>query len=116
MDSIDNLDELSYDSLNNYFKTIVAVGYKSHNEVDKLILLLFIKEFTNSPFSLYIDEEDYNTINNVLNCLYGTTCLIPYPKFKLQRSLIQELNLETPRNTEDEIIRFSARGNIRLMN
>lgn len=113
---MDNLLNIAYKGINNYFNTLATLGYKNHKETDKLLLLLFLEEFINGPFSSYIDEEDYNTINNVLYCLYGSTCLIPYPEFNSGTSLIQTLNSDNLRITEDNLIRISENEFIRLVN
>ena len=30
----------------------------------------------------FITEEDYNLMTDILECLYDSECLIPYPEFK----------------------------------
>ena len=113
---MDRLDSLAYTGVSNYFKALSTFGYKSYKEVDKLLTLLFIKELLESPLSLYIDECDYRTITNVLYYLFGSTCLIPYPEFAVSTSLIQSLNTDTSRLSEDDIIRFSEDELVRLVN
>ena len=113
---MDGLDNLVYTGVSNYFKALSTFGYKSYTEVDKLLVLLFIDGLLRGPLSLYIDECDYKTITNVLYCLFGSTCLIPYPEFAVNTSLIQALNDVTPRITENSILRFSEDELIRLVN
>lgn len=113
---MDKLTKLSYDGINTYFNTLATLGYKNYKEVNKLIALLFIEEFINSSFNLYINEEDYKIINNALYCLYGSTCLIPYPEFNSGTSLIQSLNADNVRMSEDDLIRISENEFIRLVN
>lgn len=113
---MDGLDNLAYTGVSNYFKALSAFGYKGYKEVDKLLVLLFIEGLLRGPLSLYIDECDYKTITNVLYCLFGSTCLIPYPEFAASTSLIQSLNVDTPRISEDNIVRFSEDELIRLTN
>lgn len=112
---MDKLDNLAYAGVDNYFKALSTFGYKSYTEVNKLLVLLFIGGLLRGPLSLYIDECDYRTITNVLYCLFGSTCLIPYPEFAVNTSLIQALNADTPRISEDDIIRFSEDELIRLV-
>lgn len=113
---MDNLVDLSYKSIVRYFNTLSVLGYKSYKDVYKLFLLLSIEDLLNGPLCLYISEEDYKTISNVLYCLFGTTCLIDYPEFAVDTSLIQNLNVDSPRITEDEDVRFSENEFIRLVN
>lgn len=112
---MDGLDNLAYIGVSNYFKALSTFGYKSYKEVDKLLVLLFIEGLLRGPLSMYIDDCDYKTITNVLYCLFGSTCLIPYPEFVVSTSLVQDLNANTPRISEDEILRFSEDELIRLV-
>ena len=113
---MDELSNIAYTGVCNYFQTLATFGYKGYKEVNKLLVLLFIEDLLRSSFSLYIDEEDYKTITNVLYCLFGSTCLIPYPEFAVNTSLVQALNNITPRVTEDDILRFSENELLRLVN
>lgn len=113
---MDELDNLAYTGINNYFQALSTFGYKGYKEVNKLLVLLFIEDLLRSSFSLYIDEEDYKTITNVLYCLFGSTCLIPYPEFAVNTTLVQSLNDITPRITENGILRFSESELLRLVN
>lgn len=113
---MDGLDNMAYTGVSNYFQALSTFGYKGYKEVNKLLVLLFIEDLLRSSFSLYIDEEDYKTITNVLYCLFGSTCLIPYPEFAVNTSLVQALNDATPRITENDILRFSEDELLRLVN
>ena len=113
---MDGLDNMAYTGVSNYFKTLSTFGYKEYKEVNKLLVLLFIEELLRSSLSIYISEEDYKAITNILYCLFGSTCLIPYPEFIVNTSLVQALNDVTPRITEDDILRFSEDELLRLVN
>lgn len=113
---MDRLDNMAYIGVSNYFQALSVLGYKGHKEVNKLLILLFIEDLLRSSFSLYINEEDYRTITNVLYCLFGSTCLIPYPEFAVNTTLVQALNDVTPRITENDILRFSEDELLRLVN
>lgn len=112
---MEELKNIAYIGICNYFQTLATFGYKSYSEVYKLIVLLFIEDLLRGPLSIYVTECDYRTIANVLYCLFGSTCLIPYPEFVVDTSLVQSLNIETPRISEDSIIRFSEDELIRLV-
>ena len=113
---MDGLDNMAYTGVSNYFKALSLFGYKEYKEVNKLLVLLFIEELLRSSLSIYISEEDYKAITNILYCLFGSTCLIPYPEFIVNTSLVQALNDTTSRITEDDILRFSEDELLRLVN
>lgn len=115
---MDKLTTIVSEGLSRYYNTLSNTGYKSYKEVNKLILLIFIEELLqDNILSLYISDKDYNIINSALSCLYGTSCLIPYPEFKAQKtSLIQSLDVDTPRITYNDVIRFTEDGLFRLVN
>lgn len=74
------MDDVLYEACLRYFTTLSHYGFKNDEEVKKLLLYVFIHELVNTT-SIIINEEDYKHIENALYCLYGTTCLIPYPKY-----------------------------------
>lgn len=114
---MDELKQLCYEGVVRYYNSLSTFGYKSYNEVNKVLLLIFIQDLLEGPLSLYIDENDYKTIVNVLYCLFGTTCLIDYPTFSnTTASLIQSLNIDSVRIAENNPIRFSEKESVRLVN
>lgn len=74
------MDDVLYESCLRYFTALSHYGYRNNEEVKKLLLYIFIHELVNTT-SIVISEEDYKHIDNALYCIYGTTCLIPYPKY-----------------------------------
>lgn len=74
------MEELLYNAYLRYFTALGNFGYKSDKEVKKLIFYTFIQELVNTT-SIVISEEDYKHLENALYCLYGTSCLIPYPDY-----------------------------------
>lgn len=68
-------------SVNNYFSVLTNTGYKSYNEVYKLLVMVFIEELLCGTMSEFITEDDYKIIYNGINCLYGD-CMIPFPDYK----------------------------------
>ena len=73
----DNLLKFTYESIIRYFTTLSQLGYKSYCDTEKLLTLIFIQEYL-KEYQYYITEEDYNNICKATECLYGSTCLIPY--------------------------------------
>lgn len=104
------MDELREDLrclLDNYFTILTKIGYVKDGEVFKLLVYMFIiLHVLNGEFQYYVSEEDYKNIYKALNCLWGTTCLIPYPTWKkgaLKRSF--KTGTSRYRISEDRILR-----------
>lgn len=99
------LRNTSFEALMNYFACLEHFGYKSYNEVDKLIVLLCIEEILNGEMSYFMTASDYEELNNALYCLYGT-CMIPYPTYLESMSDINK-KVDSYRITETGILRES---------
>lgn len=109
------ITNITLDSIIKYFNIVSKVGYKSYEDVYKVIILLFIEELLTSDFSYFINEEDYKTICNSINCLLGSSCLINMPLYITQDSLIHEKKFDLiTRITEDYLIRITEDNNIRI--
>ena len=74
------MEDLLYNTYLRYFTELGNLGYKNNNEVKKLLFYTFIQELV-STTSIVIPKEDYEHLENALYCLYGTSCLIPYPNY-----------------------------------
>lgn len=106
--AMDKLTSLSVDSLNRYFHTLSVLGYKNYNSVYRLLILLFIEELLTGELSIFINEDDYRVIINLLYCLYGSDCMIGFPSYNNMDSLIHPNKTPLiPRITETQIIRIS---------
>lgn len=75
------MDNLTYEALSKYFTHLSNVGYFKQSDVDKLIVLTFIQELLDRDFRGLVTEDDYNYIVKAMYCLYGSSCLIPYPDY-----------------------------------
>lgn len=102
-----------YESLNKYFFTLSRVGYKSYTEVNKLLALIFIEEMLHGPMSQFITEDDYRTITDSLDCLYGS-CMIPYPNYKASFDGIVYKVPNEYRITENGSMRLTEKLNTRV--
>lgn len=74
------MDDLLYNACLRYFTSLADFGFKSEADVKKLLFYVFIQELVNTT-SIVISEENYKHLENALYCMYGTTCLIPYPDY-----------------------------------
>ena len=75
------MDEMLYSSLSRYFNALEVKGYMPYSEMQKLMILGFYKDFVYGGYRGIITKDDYLLIERALDCLYGSSCLIPYPDY-----------------------------------
>ena len=66
--------------------------------------MCFYKDFMFNDYRGLLSKNDYCLIENALNCIYGTSCLIPYPDYvKMGRLHLGEMTEMAQRlkNLED---------------
>ncbi len=89
------MDEIVYNALSSYYNALEKLGYMSAGNSRKLLVLAFYRDFILEDYKGLISKEDYHLIEKALNCLYGSTCLIPYPDYlkmgKLRLGSLSEL-------------------------
>ena len=80
-------------------------GYVNYDEVYNILYLILIRDFIYNDFYGYITEDDYRYIERSLYCLFGKSCLIPYPEYLTMNNLnlgsISELAYMMKKNKED---------------
>ena len=100
-----------------YFNALTQFGYKKQSDVNKLLVFNFIGEMLTKEMRYFITEKDYRTMEQALSCLYGSSCLMPYPLYANDDSLfghIERDELIIPRITEDANIRLTEDNIIRF--
>lgn len=75
------MDEMVYNSLSSYFHALGVKGYMPYSDAQKLLILSFYKDFVYGDYRGLLSQDDYHMIEMALDCLYGSTCLIPYPDY-----------------------------------
>lgn len=75
------MDRILYDSLRSYYHALELKGYMAHSHAEKLLVLIFYRDFVYHDYRGVLSREDYLLIERALDCLYGSTCLIPYPDY-----------------------------------
>ena len=75
------MDEILYNSLSSYFHALEYKGYMPYTQMQKLLVLIFYRDFVYNDYRGLISKDDYLMIERALDCLYGSTCLIPYPDY-----------------------------------
>lgn len=73
--------DFEYNILLNYFKHLSNTGYYKQTELNKMLLYITILDLLMNDFRGLVNSEDYNIINKALYCLYGSSCLIPFPDY-----------------------------------
>jgi len=105
------MDEILYNALSNYYDVLSKTGYISSSDTEKLLLFSFYRDFVYNDYRGHITEEDYYLIDKVLNCLYGSTCLIPYPDYlKMGKLHIGEIS-----ELASKINRLQDVGNVKVV-
>ena len=116
----DTTTEEAFVALQDYFNHLEKVGYMRYDNVFRLIVFLYIDEILHAYTLMNITEEDYNIINNTLQCLYGT-CLLPYPEFiknlpylniDSEADKLREVEWDVLRRTEDSRLRIIETGTV----
>ena len=75
------MGEILYEALSKYYHALELKGYMSKAHSIKLLVLAFFWDFTYNDYRGILSKEDYCLIEKALDCIYGTSCLIPYPDY-----------------------------------
>ena len=75
------MGEMVYNALCQYFGVLHKTGYYKYADVKKLLVLIFYWNLVYHDYRGLLSKADYSLIEQALNCLYGSTCLIPYPDY-----------------------------------
>ena len=112
---MDELYNITFQALNRYFTVLEKTGYIKDKDTNKVLLLTFLSEFL-QDYKDYITEEDYNLISRIIQCMSGSSCLVPYIRYQEMSIPIEGYISGIPiRISWAENIRYSQDG-IRLVN
>ena len=75
------MDEIIYNAISQYYAALCKLGYYSYKDVFRLLLLAFYRDFVFHDYRGILSREDYHEIEEALDCLFGSNCLIPYPDY-----------------------------------
>ena len=73
------MDDILYEALTKYYHALEVKGYMSKAHSTKLLVMAFYRDFMFNDYRAWLSKRDYCLIERALDCLYGTSCLIPYP-------------------------------------
>ena len=119
--TVDAMDEIVYQALSTYYHALGKTGYMSGSKARKLLMLSFYRDFVFSDYRGILSRNDYLLIERALDCLYGSTCLIPYPDYlkmgKLNLGSITEISTRLKELEDTEVAKLihdldSAEGDI----
>ena len=75
------MDEILLEALTKYYHALEVRGYMSKENSAKLLVMAFYWDFMFHDYRALLSKSDYCLIERALDCLYGTSCLIPYPDY-----------------------------------
>lgn len=75
------MDEILFEALSEYFHALELKGYMSKSHSMKLLVLSFYRDFVFKDYRGMLSKRDCCFIEKALDCIYGTSCLIPYPDY-----------------------------------
>lgn len=111
---MEDINTLTFDAINNYYKYLDNLGYISNEETNRILVLIYINKILNK-FQEYIIDQDINIIYKTLLCL-SKSCLIKPLQFAQVESILNSSNYNsqkelrisedsTQRMSEDEVLR-----------
>ena len=75
------MDKIILNALTQYYTILQKRGYHNIKDALRILILCFYRDFVFNDYRGLITKEDYSLIERALNCLFGSTCLIPYPDY-----------------------------------
>lgn len=86
------MEEMMYNLHSQYFSMLQTRGYYPYKDVYKLLILDFLYCLIYHDYRGYVSKKDYAVFEKALECLYGTSCLTPYPDYlKMGRLKLGEM-------------------------
>lgn len=103
------MDNIIYSSVTQYYDALSKLGYHKYGDVFRLLVLSFFRDFVFEDYRARISREDYHEIEKALNCLFGSSCLIPYPDYlkmnKLHLGEMTEMSLRVKTLEETDVLK-----------
>ena len=90
------MERIVYNTLCNYFHVLEMKGYMSNKDSNKALVLSFYWDYIYNMPGHILKRDEYMLVEKALDCLYGSTCLIPYPDYlkmgKLHLGQMEEID------------------------
>lgn len=106
------MERIVYNTLCNYFHTLELKGYMSDKDSQKVLVLSFYWDYIYNMPRHILKRKEYMLIEKALDCLYGSTCLIPYPDYlkmgKLHLGQMEEINARLKAVEETKVVKVKS--------
>lgn len=110
MEDINNLIATSIDK---YYEILSTLGYKSYDDVYKLLVLIAIQQLLDN-YTEFITEDDIKTFYRVISCISGN-CIIDELELTNEDSFVHEIKtLLNLRITQCGMFRTSTDNILRI--
>lgn len=106
---------LTLEALKNYYKVLRKKGYVPQSDVYNLVVLSFIADLYKQDFAWYIEPEDYDYLNQLIQCLGRNSCLISFSSEYIKTDPINNYLEDVPiKISESEVIKFNEEDILKL--
>lgn len=75
------MDNILYEALTKYYHALEYNVYMEKIPTEELLVMGFYRDFVYNDFRGLLSRENYGLIEKALDCLFGNSCLIPYPDY-----------------------------------
>lgn len=103
------MGDILFEALSKYYYALEVKGYMSKAHSTKLLVMAFYWDFMYNDYRALLSKKDYCLIERALDCLYGTSCLIPYPDYlkmgKLHLGEMTEMAQRVKTLEETEVVK-----------
>lgn len=103
------MGDILLEALTKYYHALEVKGYMSRTHNEKLLVMVFYWDFMYNDYRALLSKKDYCLIERALDCIYGTSCLIPYPDYlkvgKLHLGEMTEMAQRVKTLEETEVVK-----------
>lgn len=103
------MGDILFEALSKYYHALEIKGYMSKVHSEKLLVMAFYWDFMYNDYRALLSKKDYCLIERALDCIYGTSCLIPYPDYlkmgKLHLGEMTEMAQRVKTLEETEVVK-----------
>lgn len=103
------MGDILLEALTKYYHALEVKGYMPKAHSEKLLVMAFYWDFMYNDYRALLSKKDYCLIERALDCIYGTSCLIPYPDYlkmgKLHLGEMTEMAQRVKTLEETEVVK-----------
>ena len=75
------MERIVYNTICTYTQALEKLGYVADVDTQKALVLSFYWDYIYNMPGHILKRDEYMLVEKALDCLYGSTCLIPYPDY-----------------------------------